>query len=249
MSVYVLLMILLTLSISLLPPELKHDQLVLSCTFASAATPTVTVDCRVSEGEPTIDAEDTSPIESNEDPPNDERSVELVRQDQEVSTLEPVSQQESSPSTSTEPTRLDSQQGNASNESKIGHDAGGATPERKHPEHAVIQGNFTVWTVPAMPTPGEPYSIIIEIRYPKHLKRYPSNDISGVVVGTDGYRKTFPGSIHTTYRRLDHTVQITVPVVGGQSISRDTIYIQSRILRQRRVLLLDYAKGFANFSP
>jgi hypothetical protein len=61
------------------------------------------------------------------------------------------------------------------------------------PKNAVTKGSFTAWTVPEDPEPGQDYVIVIEIKLPEKVRRYPLKDLSGMVVGTDGWRQAIPG--------------------------------------------------------
>ncbi|MCA9210933.1 MAG: hypothetical protein KDA55_21390, partial [Planctomycetales bacterium] len=110
------------------------------------------------------------------------------------------------------------------------------------PPHAVTSGNFTAWTEPPLPLPGQPYRIVIMVRLPLRVKEYPSDDLTGVVVGSDGYRKIIRGSPYEMLPIDHHTARIEIPVVGSERGYKDTIMVQSKILRERRNLELTYPR-------
>ena len=120
----------------------------------------------------------------------------------------------------------------------------------------VKKGSFTVWTVPEDPDPGQPYDIHILIDLPERLKRYSHADLSGTVIGTDGYRQRLPWDffIPDATTTIDADGNRTVvgrtgdlPLRSGQALLivripraaalvRDTIEIRSRLLREKQTL-------------
>jgi hypothetical protein len=103
---------------------------------------------------------------------------------------------------------------------------------------AVTKGNFTVWTVPEDPEPRQSYIIVIEIKLPKKVTRYPLKDLSGLVVGTDGWKQPIPGKSQGFARVVDHKTQLEIMVPGARRLVNDTIRIRSRILKEQQVLLI-----------
>jgi hypothetical protein len=106
---------------------------------------------------------------------------------------------------------------------------------------AVTEGSFTVWTVPDDPLPGENYLILIEVKLPEKVLRYPRSDISGLVTGTDGWRQPLPGNaapVHPYLPVEDHTVQLQVEVPGGGRRVEDVVKVRSRLLKEEQVLKL-----------
>ena len=122
---------------------------------------------------------------------------------------------------------------------------------------AVTKGSFTAWTVPQKPLEGQPYRIVIEVRLPKRVRVYRSSDLSGKVVGTDGYTqfvpfdRNKPTATYTTKgddveiirmsSKLplhNHIAQIVVRVPGAARLVRDTIVIRSRRLKEEQTLQL-----------
>jgi hypothetical protein len=120
--------------------------------------------------------------------------------------------------------------------------AGGGTGSgRRKPagKNAVTEGSFTVWTIPDDPLPGEDYVIVIEIKLPEKVHRYPRSDLSGHVVGTDGWRQPLPGNGSPLQQYLpieEHVVQLQVAVPGGGRRVEDTVKVRSRLLKEEQTL-------------
>jgi hypothetical protein len=121
--------------------------------------------------------------------------------------------------------------------------AGPEPPAPQLPSHAVTSGRFSAWTEPESPQPGQPYRIIVLVRLPARIQRYYSSDLTGTVIGADGYRKHIRGSSSDELPLVNHTARIAIPIVGAERGWKDTIVVQSRILRERRVLELIYNRG------
>jgi hypothetical protein len=108
-------------------------------------------------------------------------------------------------------------------------------------KNAVTEGSFTVWTIPDDPIPGETYTIMIEIRLPDKMTRFPRSDLIGLVTGTDGWRQPLPGNAEPRQSYLpvrDHTVQLQVDVPGAGRRVRDTIEVRSKLLKEKQVLTI-----------
>lgn len=104
------------------------------------------------------------------------------------------------------------------------------------PGKAVSKGSFTAWTVPEDPRPGQDYVIIIQIKLPRELRRYPRSDLSGNVVGTDGYRQTIPEPATGHLAVRDSVSQLVVPVPGAAKLVKDKIEVESKMLKERQTL-------------
>jgi hypothetical protein len=104
----------------------------------------------------------------------------------------------------------------------------------------VTRGSFTVWTIPEDPTPGEKYMIMIQIKLNNSVKRYPRSDLSGNVIGTDGYRDNFGGPTESGYLPIkDNTVIYeALPVPGAAQLVKDVITVESKILKEKQVIEL-----------
>ncbi len=130
------------------------------------------------------------------------------------------------------------------------------------PGNAVRKGSFAAWTTPIAerygekpepgdsPRPGQPYLITIQLEVPRGRKTYLLKDLSGEVVGTDGYRQKIPDKAfvlskdgkltrpQTTIRVVDGTVQIVIRVPGAQALVKDTIEVASKLLKEEQTLEL-----------
>jgi hypothetical protein len=121
-----------------------------------------------------------------------------------------------------------------------GEGNGGGGLRFKMPEggEAVTKGSFTAWTVPEDPQPGENYMIVIQIRLPENIDKYPLRDLTGMVEGTDTYRQPIGGR-YAFNRKLPviaNSVQVTVMVPGAAQLVRDKIELRSRLLKEEQTL-------------
>lgn len=140
----------------------------------------------------------------------------------------------------------------------------GDSPFFRIPESglAVTKGSFTAWTDPPRPLPEQFYQIIIEVRLPDDITRYRLSDLSGEVVGTDGYHQRLPydvrkpsaarvtgGAEYETVRRnmtvkvTERKLQLAIRVPGARRLVMDRIRIKSRRLREDRELTLVFGRG------
>ncbi|MEO1994035.1 MAG: hypothetical protein ABGZ17_02030, partial [Planctomycetaceae bacterium] len=120
---------------------------------------------------------------------------------------------------------------------------------------AVTRGSFTAWTVPEDPVPGQQYRIVIQVKLPPQMKRYRLSDLAGRVVGTDRYQQELPvdeerpsatrimrrGKLVTVRRSdllpiRDNTVELIIFIPGAENLVRDTIHIESKILKEKQTL-------------
>lgn len=141
------------------------------------------------------------------------------------------------------------------------------------PKNAVKAGSFTAWTIPIAqvpgekttagesPRPGQDYHIVIQVSVPTNRDSYLINDLSGRVIGTDGYVQIIPAQayfqndqgrmIHAKLGRrvpiVDGVVQIIIRVPGAEALVKDTININSRMLKERQTLDLVFGKGKRSF--
>ncbi len=110
---------------------------------------------------------------------------------------------------------------------------------RSVPKFAVSKGSFSAWTEPEFPSPGRPYTIVIQVALPNHVTRYPASDLSGVVAGADGYRKIIQPD-HGLLPITRQTVRIYIPIIGAERGLKDSIIVQSRMLRERQLIELNF---------
>lgn len=150
------------------------------------------------------------------------------------------------------------------------------------PDNAVTAGSFTAFTTPTFnavfpkrfgvpepepgdtPQPRQPYYITIQIKVPDGRKTYSLNDLEGTVIGTDGWRQSFPfdrfrgrSSVFVmsrdgklvrpgnTVRVVDGVVQLVVLVPGAVALVKDVIQVESKMLDEAQTLELVFGDGTA----
>lgn len=101
----------------------------------------------------------------------------------------------------------------------------------------VTKGSFTAWTIPEDPQPKENYLIVIQVKLPPKYKSMPLNDVTGEVIGTDGYRL---GINAYTSKYLHKTKQVVLRIPGAESTIRDTIRVRSQILKESQELTIEF---------
>ena len=101
----------------------------------------------------------------------------------------------------------------------------------------VRKGSFTAWTVPEDPAPGEAYFIIIHVELPKRIRNYDPRDLTGFMRGTDGYKTAigfYRGKYFGEFNKRAKQLVIRIP--GAAANVRDTIHVESRVLREKQDL-------------
>ncbi len=104
------------------------------------------------------------------------------------------------------------------------------------PDQVFSKGSFTVWTVPSNPAPRQTYKIMVQIKIPESVSRYPRSDLSGFLVGTDGYKQHFGGSSQEGDQPIhNHLVQLeATSVPGAKHLVKDVIHVKSQILNEEQ---------------
>lgn len=108
------------------------------------------------------------------------------------------------------------------------------------PKYAVTKGSFSAWTDPKDPEPGFSYQIVIQFRLPANVKVYRGSDLTGMVIGTDGYKQAIRLSKNETFTVQDGSVQIRQVVPGAAKLVRDTIRVESKLLREKQVIEIEF---------
>lgn len=119
--------------------------------------------------------------------------------------------------------------------------------------NAVREGSFAAWTVPEDPRVGEDYRIVIEVTLPSDTERYARNDLSGQLIGTDGYKVAIPDGREwngqgwtrpmrtPAFRRSGDKARVVFFIRGAhQSFIRDTILIRSKLLEESQKLQITF---------
>jgi len=102
------------------------------------------------------------------------------------------------------------------------------------PESAVTQGSFTVWTEPEDPAPRVAYKIIIQVKLPRTVKQYRMSDLTGMVTGTDQYKKPIKYGAKDRKGVKDGVVQLEIPIPGAAELVKDVIEIRSKLLNEEQ---------------
>lgn len=125
-----------------------------------------------------------------------------------------------------------------------GDGTGGGTgigvPAINVPSFAVTKGSFSAWTEPRDPEPRRQYVIVIQVRLPKTIREYRGSDLNGRVTGTDKYIQPIKFKTTDKFPVKDGAVEIRVPVPGADKLVRDTIRIESRLLREKQTLQIEF---------
>lgn len=136
------------------------------------------------------------------------------------------------------------------------------------PKNAVQKGSFAAWTTPVYddyfprpfgapepqpgdsPQPMQNYWITIQVKVPGDRRKYSIRDLTGEVIGTDGYRQKIPqhtfqltkdGKLRPLQEGgqvqvVDGLVQFVVRVPGARRLVKDTIVIRSKLLKEEQAL-------------
>lgn len=108
------------------------------------------------------------------------------------------------------------------------------------PSYAVSKGSFSAWTEPRDPEPGRQYTIVIQVRVPGNIKKYRASDLTGMVIGTDLYKQVIKFRSTEEFAIKDGAVQVRIPVPGAAKLVRDTIRIESRLLREKQTIQIEF---------
>ncbi len=115
-----------------------------------------------------------------------------------------------------------------------------ALPAVNIPKYAVTKGSFSAWTDPRDPIPGISYEIVIQFRLPANVKTYRGSDLSGMVTGTDGYKQAIKFNRGQAFDVQDGSVQVRIRVPGAAQLVRDTIRIESKLLREKQMIEIEF---------
>lgn len=121
-----------------------------------------------------------------------------------------------------------------------GEGAGMSVGALNIPKYAVTKGSFSAWTDPKDPEPGFSYQIVIQFRLPANVKVYRGSDLTGMVIGTDGYKQAIRLSKNEAFTVQDGSVQIRQVVPGAAKLVRDTIRVESKLLREKQVIEIEF---------
>ena len=130
--------------------------------------------------------------------------------------------------------------GKGNGEGDSGEGMGSGVGALKVPGHAQTKGSFSAWADPRDPKPDQDYEIVIQIKLPGDVKKLRGSDITGNVIGTDSYRQAIRFKPNDLLPVVGGMVQLRVPVPGAHRLVRDTIRIESKILREKQVFEIEF---------
>lgn len=130
--------------------------------------------------------------------------------------------------------------GKGNGEGESGDGAGLGVGALKVPGHAQTKGSFSAWADPRDPKPNEDYEIVIQVKLPEDVKKFRASDISGVVIGTDSYRQTIKFKSNEVLPIENGIVRIRIHVPGAYKLVRDTIRIESKMLREKQIFEIEF---------
>lgn len=128
-----------------------------------------------------------------------------------------------------------------------------AADNSQAPDTAITKGSFTAWAEPPNPKPLQSYWIHVEVTLPSNVANYTATDLSGRLVGSDGYtrgvgrdsRGATEGipdwqkvgvDLADKFQLSPGIATISIFVPGAAELVRDTIQIHSDLLRENQSL-------------
>ena len=121
-----------------------------------------------------------------------------------------------------------------------GTGTGISIPAINVPSFAVSKGSFSAWTEPRDPEPNRQYMIVIQVRLPANIREYRGSDLTGKVIGTDAYKQIIKYRTTDKFPVKEGAVEFRIPVPGGSMRVRDTIQVESRLLREKQTLKIEF---------
>lgn len=109
-------------------------------------------------------------------------------------------------------------------------------PQTPVPQQAVTQGSFTVWANPPNPVEGQPYNVHMRVKLPNNVSQYNRNDLSGTLVGTDGYFQPINGifSFIQPFYFVPGTgyAELVMRIPGAKRGVNDTLKVTSKLINE-----------------
>ena len=69
---------------------------------------------------------------------------------------------------------------------------------------------------------------------------YRGSDLSGMVTGTDGYKQAIKFNRGQAFDVQDGSVQVRIRVPGAAQLVRDSIRIESKLLREKQMIEIEF---------
>jgi len=109
------------------------------------------------------------------------------------------------------------------------------------PPGAIVQGSFTVFADPPHPMEGQDYLVHVRIRLPTSLSDYAKSDLSGTLVGTDGYTHTIGYDAHfENFMSGKGSAELIIFVPGAERGINDTLRVTSRTLNESQTIFIRF---------
>jgi hypothetical protein len=110
-------------------------------------------------------------------------------------------------------------------------------PTPTPPQNVIVKGSFSVWATPSHPAEAEDYVIHIQVKLPSQTMNYYKNDLSGTLVGTDGYVQRINDPMAFAFQRFKYTngsptAELSMLISGAKAGVDDTIKVTSKLLQE-----------------
>ena len=114
------------------------------------------------------------------------------------------------------------------------------------PANAIVQGSFTVWADPPHPMEKQSYFIHVRVTLPTTVTTYTKQDLSGTLVGTDGYHQTINNPILGFVTQQFHftpgsgSAELVMLIPGALQGIDDTLQVTSQLLHESQTVLVHF---------
>lgn len=108
------------------------------------------------------------------------------------------------------------------------------------PRGAIVQGSFTVFADPPNPIEGQDYFVHIRIRLPSSVLNYQRSDLSGTLVGTDGYTHTIGAWELERFNPAQGSSELILFIPGARRGVSDTLRVTSRVLSESQTIFIRF---------
>ncbi|MCX6119554.1 MAG: hypothetical protein NT027_18610 [Proteobacteria bacterium] len=110
--------------------------------------------------------------------------------------------------------------------------------------NAIVKGSFTVWADPSAPKEDEDYQIHVRVKLPPGTISYNRNDLSGTLVGTDGYSQRIndPDEQDQTFSFVPTAgyAELVMWIPGTYKGVDDTLRVTSRLISESQVIIVHF---------
>lgn len=114
-------------------------------------------------------------------------------------------------------------------------------PPAPLPPGAIVQGSFTVFANPPNPMEGQDYYVHVRVKLPATLSSYSRSDLSGTLVGTDGYTHTIGYDAYLEkFMSGQGSAELIIEVPGAFRGVNDTLRVTSRALNESQTISIRF---------